>query len=335
MSQFDEGISTALDVFRIMFKREPTPDDEGWVKDRLTNNKTFAGFLQELAATPEYVQMTMVRTRWPIGHFYSPVVNPATLGDYTERQYALDVEGFAGISINLDRMKVMFQDHSTWLSTLPLSSKKASGRYFEQGGPFPLGDAYTLALMLNVCRPRRIIEVGSGFSTACMLDLADYLDLSVEITCIEPYPGRLKSLLLPRDRATISLREEPVQDVPKSVFSELQAGDILFIDSTHVLKTGSDVHFELFNILPIIKPGVIVHIHDCPYPFEYPEKWITHWNHSWNEVYAIRAFLTNNSHCEVFFWPSMLKQQATSFVRASSFPDYLRVAACSIWLKAI
>ena len=87
-----------------------------------------------------------------------------------------------------------------------------------------------------------------------------------------------------------------------SVFDELNEGDILFIDSTHVLRTGSDVCFELFEVLPRLAPGVLVHFHDIFWPFEYPRAWVVDENRSWNELYAIRAFLMNNSDWHIIFF---------------------------------
>ena len=125
--------------------------------------------------------------------------------------------------------------------------------------------------------------------TASLLDTADELSLRPRITCIEPYPERLRSLLRTADE--VEILETPVQKVSLSRFAELGSGDILFIDSTHVLKSGSDVHYELFEILPSLQPGVAVHFHDLPYPFEYPLQWVFEENYSWNEAYAPRAFL--------------------------------------------
>ena len=115
-------------------------------------------------------------------------------------------------------------------------------------------------------RPKRIIEIGSGFSSACILDCADEFHLDpFTLTCIEPFPTRLRSLLAPQDE--ITLIESPVQLVELGLFESLSKDDILLIDSTHVLKTGSDVAHEIFHILPVLKEGVIVHVHDCQFSF--------------------------------------------------------------------
>ena len=133
-----------------------------------------------------------------------------------------------------------------------------------------------------------------------MLDSAEHARLpTLNLTCIEPYPERLPSLMRPGDTKHVNVIDRPVQDVPEEIVDSLQDNDILFIDSTHVMKTGSDVHYEFFHLLPRLKPGVVVHFHDCGFPFEYPDEWIFELNYSWNEVYALRAFscLTKTFEC--------------------------------------
>ncbi len=102
--------------------------------------------------------------------------------------------------------------------------------------------------------------------------------------------------------------------MPVSTFSTLNKNDILFIDSTHVLKTASDVHYELFSILPSLNKGVLVHFHDIQYPFEYPRPWLFKDNMSWNEIYALRAFLMYNSAFEVVFWNGLFAHRQRELI---------------------
>jgi len=329
----NEATTTATTLFRHMLKREPTVRECGALAKKLHGGASFGDVMEELASTREYLALNAIQTRWPNGHYYSAVVDPSGVGAYLARQRATDRTEISGTKIDRRAMAEIFEQEAPWLRTLQLPQEQSAGRYYETGGPFPLGDAYTLALIMHLYKPKKIIEIGSGFSTACMLDIADRLQLAMDVTCIEPFAARLKMLLRPGDQKTVTLIEDLVQNVPLSLFAELNPGDILFIDSSHVLKSGSDVHYELFNILPIIKPGVIVHFHDCPFPFEYPDKWVLEWNHSWNEVYALRAFLMFNQRFSVLMWPSMLKQLFTSRVNAA-FPEFTSYAASSIWLAS-
>ena len=108
--------------------------------------------------------------------------------------------------------------------------------------------------MIRHLKPKKIIEIGSGFSSALMLDVNDlYFDKKIHMTFIEPYPFLLKELLNKNDLIENNLVEEKVQNLNVDMFKRLDAGDILFVDSSHVVKTGSDVHFIFFEILPILK----------------------------------------------------------------------------------
>jgi hypothetical protein len=124
----------------------------------------------------------------------------------------------------------------------------------------------------------------------------------LDLTLIDPALDDLRNLFGPRGSGAAHHYSAPVQNVPLEVFARLESSDILFIDSSHILKTGSDVNHYLFEILPILQPGVLVHIHDILYPFEYPEAWVLEDKRSWNEAYALRAFLEYNSAFEIVYW---------------------------------
>jgi methyltransferase family protein len=151
-------------------------------------------------------------------------------------------------------------------------------------------------------QPRRIIEIGSGFSSAVMLDTMDrFFNHAPHITFIEPCPVNLKQLLRPEDLSRVTLIENKVQRVPIERFTSLQRGDLLFIDSSHVLKCGSDVQFLMFDVLPRLPVGVLVHFHDVFDSFEYPREWLLKgWY--WNEDYILRAFLSFNNAWEIYLF---------------------------------
>jgi hypothetical protein len=116
------------------------------------------------------------------------------------------------------------------------------------------------------------------------------------------------------------------------MYRSLGAGDILFIDSTHVMKTGSDVCFELFEILPRLAPGVIVHIHDIQYPFEYPEVWIFDKKRSWNEIYAVRAFLSFNTRFRVIGFNNYLGRFHKAKLEAA-YGAEVRNSGGGLWMQ--
>ena len=126
--------------------------------------------------------------------------------------------------------------------------------------------------------------------------------------------------------------ETGIQDVPLSRFDVLQRNDVLFINSTHIVKTCSDVVFELFEILPRLKPGVVIHFHDAFYPFEYPREWVINRNYSWNELYALRAFLMGNRDWEIIMFNDYFVRTERALVERTA-PEVLQNAGGGLWLR--
>jgi hypothetical protein len=122
---------------------------------------------------------------------------------------------------------------------------------------------------------------------------------------VEPFPVQLHKLISEKDKLNSKIIQQKVQDVDLSVFKSLQKNDILFIDSSHVSKTGSDVNYEFFNIIPNLNSGVIIHVHDIFYPFEYPKEWVYE-GRNWNENYILRAFLSFNEQFEILFFSDFM-----------------------------
>ncbi len=161
-------------------------------------------------------------------------------------------------------------------------------------------DAESYYCLIRDVKPKRIIEIGSGFST---LLANEALAVNAKegsrgkVTAIEPYPlfDWLKGGL-PHLSKVI---EKKVEEVPLSEFAKLQAGDMLFIDSTHVVKTGSDVVYEFLEVLPRLPKGVYVHVHDIFFPREVSRHWVKEERRFWNEQYLLQAFLSFNASFEV------------------------------------
>ena len=248
----------------------------------------------------------------PPGHFYSPIFSGGE--EYEKMSEPSEYQ----IPMFLAEQLVLLESLSKLGSIFPHSSSTNS-LYFSDNDQYGDGDAFILSGVIKFLTPKRIIEIGSGFSTAVMLDTLNDSKIHAKITAIDPYPQRLEHLLessnnLIGSNIKLEILPKPVQKVDLEVFSELQPGDILFIDSSHVSKTGSDVNFELFEILPRLKVGVWVHIHDMFWPFEYPEAWIQQ-GRSWNELYLIRAFLTWNSVFKVKLFQHYLFEKHNSVWR--------------------
>jgi predicted O-methyltransferase YrrM len=208
-----------------------------------------------------------------------------------------------GISLNEQGQYALLSEYVRFYSDLPFSEKKTpERRYYYDNAWFGHSDAIFLYCFLRKYKPKRIIEVGSGFSSAVILDTFDScFSQKSEITFIEPDPTRLISLFKEGDRELIRLIDTRVQEVDPDVLLALKSGDFLFIDSSHVVKCGSDLQFLIFEILPCLKSGVIVHFHDVFYPFDYPPEWLVAGRY-WNENYFLRAFLSCNSGWRILFF---------------------------------
>ena len=207
---------------------------------------------------------------------------------------------------------------------------KTTTRYGSENTNFGIGDALVLAGMLRHLCPSHYLEVGSGFTTALAVDINEmFLDGSMTITAIEPYPDLLKSLLRPTD--SIDILPHPVQSVSLERFAELQPNDVLFIDSSHMLKTGSDVHFLIASVLPVIREGVYVHFHDVFWPFEYPRDWIED-GRAWNEDYLLHAFLLYNDVFKIVLWNHWVGVNRPNLI-AQELPAMLENIGGSLWLR--
>ncbi len=226
--------------------------------------------------------------------FYSPLVDPE---DPRVRRIcglfaASELEYGEDLALDENLILQTLLRLSAHYGKVPFPETRRSGfRYYNRNEMYSYGDAIVLFCMLLDLRPKRLIEVGSGYSSCAAMDTNDrFLDGAVECTFIEPFPNTLLSLLGPNDRYREHIVATPVQDVPQELFSRLEANDILFVDSSHVAKMGSDVNDCFFRILPALRSGVVIHVHDIFYPFEYPPESIVDEKRSWNEACLLRAF---------------------------------------------
>jgi hypothetical protein len=203
--------------------------------------------------------------------------------------------GIPGIDLREAEQLTLLEQFVGYYNNMPFSVNKTSGfRYYFDNPAYSYSDAILLYCMIMHLRPKRIVEIGSGFSSCAILDTNElFFSNSIETTFIEPHPDLLMSLVKEEDKSTMQVIPQRLQDVPLDVFAALEPHDILFVDSTHVSKVNSDVNRILFEILPSLPSGVRVHFHDIFYPFEYPMNWIYE-GRAWNEIYILRAFLQYN-----------------------------------------
>lgn len=206
-------------------------------------------------------------------------------------------------------------------------------RYWYLNGSYGALDAIFLATIMNELRPQRIDEVGSGYSSALISDLNEDMGIGAFFTSIDPDLTRLEKLTSFPELMSRPIYKTPIQDFPLEHFDFLSAGDILFIDSTHVAKIGSDVTHILFNILPRLKPGVLVHFHDVFDGFEYPREWFAAGRY-WNEQYMLRAFLMNNSGWQIECMTAWLFNNFNDVFR-KELPVTLKTGGGSLWIRKL
>lgn len=255
----------------------------------------------------------------PPGHYYSPISSAE------DRRRALTWSHIEPVGLDLrpeEQLALARRQAPLWADVT------AGPRWHPGNQMYELGDAAVLHGMLRDQRPRRVVEVGSGFSTAVMLDAADRFDTTRDITCVEPYPQRLMTLCGPED---VTLIRQGVQDVPIDLFTSLEPGDLLFIDSTHVVKAGSDVVWLYLQVLPRLSPGVLVHIHDVVWPFTYFPAWIEE-GRDWTEAYLLQALLIDSPRWQVELFSSWLWQERRDIVR-ERLPDGVDADPGSVWLR--
>ena len=277
------------------------------------------------------------------GHFYSPIPDISRIESDSYRHFDPNLAQIAGLDLNVSGQLELFDRLSAFKSDIPwpIDGTDSSFRFHFHNIYFSYGDAVSLFGLMREFRPGRVIEIGSGYSSAAMLDIDDlYLSRSTSFTFIEPHPNRLKDLLKDEDWPRIRILEHQVQDFPVSDFTALNKNDILFIDSSHVSKAGSDVGYLVNRVLPQLAPGVIIHFHDILWPFEYPKKWLSA-GRAWNEAYLLLAFLQYNSAFEILFFNSYLEKHHSTLLRRK-LPLMLRQPSSkmtfgnsSLWLKKL
>lgn len=278
----------------------------------------------------------------PPGHYYSPIPSRFDIENRAQANRESGSRALPGIDLNEQAQVDLAKAFARFYAEMPFPDLETTrSRYYLENNFFRRCDVIALYSMLRWARPRQIIEVGSGFSSAAMLDVNDaFFQGSIKFTFIDPHPERLLSLLNEQDRQQSRILRARVQDVGVEAFASLGNNDILFIDSSHVAKTNSDVLHLLFTVLPGLAPGVIIHVHDILWPFEYPKAWFDQ-GRAWNEAYIMRAFLQYNRTFEILYFNSFMVAHHAALL-ADTMPGMLapqpspaRPGNSSLWLRKV
>jgi hypothetical protein len=299
------------------------------LKESLVHSICSSALFKTMAENSGYTKYKFV----PPGHFYSPIADLRELNAFEDGIFDGIRRNLGGINLREMEQLELLRALSDYYSQQPFAKSKQDGmRYYFNNDQFGQSDAIFLYSMIRHFRPGRIIEVGSGFSSCVILDTNDrFFNSNIQIDLIEPYPERLYSLIFAEDRAKIHCHAKKLQEVPLDFFRELNANDILFIDSSHVTRVGGEVNYYMFEILPALKPGVLIHVHDIFNNFEYPKAWIEE-GRSWSEAYLLRAFLQYNDVFEIILFNTFLEIFHRPFFE-KHMPLCLEYLGGSVWLR--
>lgn len=265
-------------------------------------------------------------------HYYQPIPDTRTLHEDLWRRGStltgLDVQEQAQLQL----LRSFREQYVSEYDAFPLEPTATPHEFYYNNNYFRCVDPEILYCIIRRFRPRRIIEIGSGLTTylsaqAIRRNREQYGD-SCALTAIEPFANETLRAGFPGlDR----LRAVAVQEVPLAFFEELGENDVLFIDSSHVLRIGSDVQYEVLEIVPRLKKGVLVHFHDIFFPREYPQEWVLRRHRFWTEQYLVQAFLAFNDSFRIV-WAGTFMHLNHPKELAEAFASYRRKLADADWV---
>lgn len=238
-----------------------------------------------------------------------------------------------GIDLNDQKQIHLLKRFSKYYPEFLPPAKETGGKlYHYDNDMFGFNDGFILYAFIRHFHPNQIIEAGSGYSSAVMLETCSEFSQQTALTFIDPYSKTISDVL--NKNATqlkVNLIRQEIQDIDTAYFRKLQANDILFIDTSHVLKVGSDLSTLLFSVIPVLNSGVIIHIHDIWYSWEYPREFL-YAGRAYNEMYFVRSFLQYNHAFEIMFFSSFMERREKLFIR-ENMPRYSAHTGNSLWLR--
>lgn len=261
-----------------------------------------------------------------VKHYYEPLFDINQLSKILNSKREL-----SGIDFRVENQIELMSKFNYQAELLQHPINKNQDKYYYQNKSFESGDAELYYSIIREYQPEKIIEIGSGFSTLIAIEAIAKNNNQCSITCIEPYEMEwLESL-------NLEVIRDKVELLSPDTFLALEADDILFIDSSHIIRPQGDVLFEILEILPKLNQGVMVHFHDIFTPNDYPIKWLTDEFRLWNEQYLLEAFLSNNAEFEIVCSLNLLTRAHPDVVNRA-FPIHAKVPnpnPGSFWIRKI
>jgi len=270
-------------------------------------------------------------------HFYEPIPDTRTLDNNLWNKPS----SLPGLNLNIETQLAFLINITKHFkheySQLPLNKTHSPYTFYINNKAFEGVDAEVLYSFIRTYKPSKIFEIGSGFSTLlsakALLKNKEESGKEGELISFEPFPNKYLQNGFP---GLTRLEKKKIEEIPLKIFEQLGENDILFIDSSHVLRIGNDVYYEYLEILPRLNKGVLVHIHDIFLPYEYPKKWVKSLHRFWTEQYLLQAFLAFNSKYEILWAGSYIHSYYPERLR-DAFPSYQSQERLpgSFWIRKI
>ena len=241
---------------------------------------------------------------------------------------------FPGLDLNdrgqLRYLKEIFPRYQDEYAAIPVvrpASWSTRPTFYLTNDAFQNIDALAYWAMIRSHRPKRIVELGSGFSTLLAAEAVSR-NGGGRVTAIDPFPREF----IERNGCGIDLIKRKAENTEPELLLSLEAGDMVFVDSSHVVRQGGDVNWFFLEILPQLRDGVLVHIHDIHFPFDYPSELISRRNVYWTEQYLLHCYLLKNSIDEVLFSSRYSAHVFPAETRAA-FPCVEKLDGGSLWIR--
>ena len=261
-------------------------------------------------------------------HFYSPIPDTRSMKDALWER-AVDLPAVdLNVAGQLELVCNVFPRYRDEYESIPMEPSSVGDEFFLVNGMFGGSDALACYCMIRHFEPNLVIEVGSGHSSR-LIARAALENGHTKLVCIEPHPSAALSAGFPGLSRLVPQR---VQEVDPTMFGELKANDVLFIDSSHVVCCGSDVNYLFLEVIPHLAKGVLIHVHDVFLPGEYPESWVKEKLRFWSEQYLLQAFLAFNGEFEVLLCNSFLGQTHQPELK-QTFPTSPWWSGGSFWIR--
>jgi len=260
-------------------------------------------------------------------HYYQPIPDLSSINwkkmSEPQKMFGFDFNN----KVQFELLK-KFTKYQKEYNSIPTSKTKNDYDFFLNNLAFDNIDALNYYNIIRHFKPKTVIEIGSGQSTKIAAK-ACLLNKKTKLISIEPYPQKILKKGFPGLSKLISKK---VENVDIKIFKKLKKNDVLFIDSSHVINTGGDVTYEFLQILPQLKKGVIIHIHDIFFPYEYPIPWIKDEKRFWTEQYLVQALLTFSKGFEVLLANNYLCRKYKNKLR-KTYPEVPSISGGSLWIR--